>query len=70
MEDSRQPVSDLIASQGIAAVSCGIALCVLHLTAPDSCAAVLSALRSLMLDSPPPAELIGRMHALLLKWFA
>ena len=70
MESSGQPVRELIASQGIAAVCCGIALIVLHLTAPGYCTAILTELRALVQDSPPLSELIGRIPALLAAWFA
>lgn len=62
-EKPNTPISDVFATQGILAVGCGLAICILHLWKPQTCAVFLYAWKRMEAESSDIA-------AILLAWFA
>lgn len=64
-ETNSLSMQDFFATQGIFAVSVALLLLFLHLTAPDYCAALLTAWQQYTVQSPTPEAL----WEMVLQWF-
>ena len=65
-KQKNEPLCDVFATQGILVVSFCILIAVLHLTAPEYCAAMLRKIREIAGSSPDLTETAAKVTA----WFA